>query len=191
MEVLFDEVMLKAEDGSTSKVATLVQFAEPLQVPGAIRRDSAQFSDLRTRVHDGAGGVGGARHVDLEDVCARPAHARRALDYDRPLRPLRRRQRRLAHPGGDRGPHRLAARTEGAAPAALALSHLRLTTPLLPLQVDQALFVPATVMATLVFNMLTGILLWEDYPAPPLRKDYPLRGRGERENLEVIDRDAT
>jgi len=43
MEVLFDEVMLKAEDGSTSKVATLVQFAEPLQVPGAIRRDSAQF----------------------------------------------------------------------------------------------------------------------------------------------------
>ena len=43
MEVLFDEVMLKAEDGSTSKVATLVQFAEPLQVPGAIRRDSAQL----------------------------------------------------------------------------------------------------------------------------------------------------
>ena len=130
---------------------------------GALRRDSAQFSDLRTRVHDGAGGVGGARHVDLEDVCARPAHARRALDDDRPLRPLRRRQRRLAHPGGDGGPHRLAARTEGAAPAALALSHLRLTTPLLPLQVDQALFVPATVMATLVFNMLTGILLWEDW----------------------------
>ena len=38
MEVLFDEVMLKAEDGSTSKVATLVQFAEPLQVTGATRR---------------------------------------------------------------------------------------------------------------------------------------------------------
>ena len=38
MEVLFDEVMLKAEDGSSSKVATLVQFAEPLQVPGAVRR---------------------------------------------------------------------------------------------------------------------------------------------------------
>ena len=38
MEVLFDEVMLKAEDGSSSKVATLVQFAEPLQVTGAIRR---------------------------------------------------------------------------------------------------------------------------------------------------------
>ena len=47
MEVLFDEVMLKAEDGSTSKVATLVQFAEPLQATGAIlrkfRRNSAQF----------------------------------------------------------------------------------------------------------------------------------------------------
>ena len=80
----------------------------------AIRRSSArcraspcnstpQFPDVRTRVHDGAGGVGGARNVDLEDVCARPAHARRALDYDRPLRPLRRRQRRVAHPGGDRG----------------------------------------------------------------------------------------
>ena len=47
--------------------------------------------------------------------------------------------------------------------SALSLSHLRLTLPLLPLQVDQALFVPATVMATLVFNMLTGILLWEDW----------------------------
>ena len=44
-----------------------------------------------------------------------------------------------------------------------ALSLPRLTLPLLPLQVDQALFVPATVMATLVFNMLTGILLWEDW----------------------------
>ena len=46
MEVLFDEVMLKAEDGSTSKVATLVQFAEPLQVTGATRRNSAHFGAI-------------------------------------------------------------------------------------------------------------------------------------------------
>jgi len=32
------------------------------------------------------------------------------------------------------------------------------------------------------------ILLWEDYPAHPLRKDYPLRGRGERENFRVVSR---
>lgn len=37
---------------------------------------------------------------------------------------------------------------------------------------------------------LRRILLWEDYPAHPLRKDYPLRGRGERESYEVIDRDS-
>ena len=35
---------------------------------------------------------------------------------------------------------------------------------------------------------LRRILLWEDYPAHPLRKDYPLRGRGEREQYKVIDR---
>ncbi len=35
---------------------------------------------------------------------------------------------------------------------------------------------------------LRRILLWEDYPAFPLRKDYPLRGRGEREQYAVIDR---
>jgi NADH-quinone oxidoreductase subunit C len=35
---------------------------------------------------------------------------------------------------------------------------------------------------------LRRILLWEDYPAHPLRKDYPLRGRGERELYEVLDR---
>lgn len=35
---------------------------------------------------------------------------------------------------------------------------------------------------------LRRILLWKDYPAHPLRKDYPLRGRGERENYPVIDR---
>lgn len=35
---------------------------------------------------------------------------------------------------------------------------------------------------------LRRILLWEDYPAFPLRKDYPLRGRGEREQYAVVDR---
>lgn len=35
---------------------------------------------------------------------------------------------------------------------------------------------------------LRRILLWEDYPAHPLRKDYPLRGRGEREQYKVVDR---
>ncbi|MCH2136434.1 MAG: NADH-quinone oxidoreductase subunit C [Phycisphaerales bacterium] len=37
---------------------------------------------------------------------------------------------------------------------------------------------------------LRRILTWRDYPAHPLRKDYPLRGRGERENYEVIDRES-
>lgn len=35
---------------------------------------------------------------------------------------------------------------------------------------------------------LRRILLWEEYPAHPLRKDYPLRGRGEREGYRVVDR---
>jgi NADH-quinone oxidoreductase subunit C len=35
---------------------------------------------------------------------------------------------------------------------------------------------------------LRRILTWKDFPAHPLRKDYPLRGLGERENFEVIDR---
>lgn len=35
---------------------------------------------------------------------------------------------------------------------------------------------------------LRRILLWEDYPGFPLRKDYPVRGRGERESYEVVDR---
>lgn len=35
---------------------------------------------------------------------------------------------------------------------------------------------------------LRRILLWEDYPAHPLRKDYPLRGRGEREQYRIVDR---
>lgn len=38
---------------------------------------------------------------------------------------------------------------------------------------------------------LRRILLWEDYPAFPLRKDYPLRGRGERETYRVMTRDET
>jgi NADH-quinone oxidoreductase subunit C len=35
---------------------------------------------------------------------------------------------------------------------------------------------------------LRRILTWETYPAHPLRKDYPLRGRGERETYRVVDR---
>lgn len=35
---------------------------------------------------------------------------------------------------------------------------------------------------------LRRILTWEAYPAHPLRKDYPLRGRGERETYKIIDR---
>jgi NADH-quinone oxidoreductase subunit C len=36
---------------------------------------------------------------------------------------------------------------------------------------------------------LRRILLWESYPAHPLRKDYPLRGKGERETYRVVERD--
>jgi NADH-quinone oxidoreductase subunit C len=35
---------------------------------------------------------------------------------------------------------------------------------------------------------LRRILTWEDFPAHPLRKDYPLRGRGEREMYKVMER---
>ncbi|MEC9373948.1 MAG: NADH-quinone oxidoreductase subunit C [Planctomycetota bacterium] len=35
---------------------------------------------------------------------------------------------------------------------------------------------------------LRRILLWKEFPAHPLRKDYPVRGRGEREGYRVIDR---
>jgi len=37
---------------------------------------------------------------------------------------------------------------------------------------------------------LRRILTWRDFPAHPLRKDYPLRGRGERENYSVTERDS-
>ena len=37
---------------------------------------------------------------------------------------------------------------------------------------------------------LRRILTWEDYPAHPLRKDYPLRGRGERESYRTVERDS-
>ena len=37
---------------------------------------------------------------------------------------------------------------------------------------------------------LRRILTWEGFPAHPLRKDYPLRGRGERENFETVTRDS-
>jgi len=35
---------------------------------------------------------------------------------------------------------------------------------------------------------LRRILTWKDYPAHPLRKDYPVRGRGEREHYQIVDR---
>jgi NADH-quinone oxidoreductase subunit C len=38
---------------------------------------------------------------------------------------------------------------------------------------------------------LRRILTWEGYPAHPLRKDYPLRGRGEREMYRITDREDT
>jgi NADH-quinone oxidoreductase subunit C len=34
------------------------------------------------------------------------------------------------------------------------------------------------------------ILLWEGYPAYPLRKDYPITGRGERESYRKVERDS-
>ncbi len=37
---------------------------------------------------------------------------------------------------------------------------------------------------------LRRILTWEAFEAHPLRKDYPLRGRGEREDFERITRES-
>lgn len=38
---------------------------------------------------------------------------------------------------------------------------------------------------------LRRILTWEGFEAHPLRKDYPLRGRGERENYEILTRESS
>lgn len=38
---------------------------------------------------------------------------------------------------------------------------------------------------------LRRILMWEEFPAHPLRKDYPLRGRGERETYRIVDRTSS
>ena len=37
---------------------------------------------------------------------------------------------------------------------------------------------------------LRRIVTWEGFEAHPLRKDYPLHGRGERENFKVVARDG-
>lgn len=37
---------------------------------------------------------------------------------------------------------------------------------------------------------LRRILTWDGFEAYPLRKDYPLRGRGERESYPVVGRDS-
>jgi len=37
---------------------------------------------------------------------------------------------------------------------------------------------------------LRRILTWDGFEAHPLRKDYPLRGRGERESYEVLNRES-
>ena len=37
---------------------------------------------------------------------------------------------------------------------------------------------------------LRRILTWETYPAHPLRKDYPVTGRGERETYRRLNRDS-
>jgi NADH-quinone oxidoreductase subunit C len=37
---------------------------------------------------------------------------------------------------------------------------------------------------------LRRIMTWDGFEAHPLRKDYPLRGQGERENFERVTRDS-
>lgn len=37
---------------------------------------------------------------------------------------------------------------------------------------------------------LRRILTWDSFEAHPLRKDYPLRGKGEREDYEVVTRES-
>ena len=37
---------------------------------------------------------------------------------------------------------------------------------------------------------LRRILTWDEFEAHPLRKDYPLTGRGERENYPVVERES-
>ena len=38
---------------------------------------------------------------------------------------------------------------------------------------------------------LRRILTWEGFEAHPLRKDYPLEGRGEREDFERLTRESS
>jgi len=38
---------------------------------------------------------------------------------------------------------------------------------------------------------LRRLVTWEGFEAHPLRKDYPLRGQGERQNYEVFPRDVS
>ncbi len=37
---------------------------------------------------------------------------------------------------------------------------------------------------------LRRLLTWNGFPSHPLRKDYPLRGAGERENFKIVTRDS-
>ncbi|MEK6677444.1 MAG: NADH-quinone oxidoreductase subunit C [Planctomycetota bacterium] len=37
---------------------------------------------------------------------------------------------------------------------------------------------------------LRRILTWDGFTANPLRKDYPLRGQGERENYDIVTRES-